>query len=168
MARLYDQVLQKQIDIRGGDLQSWNRDILNSRDKEGNKHVDRVLQQLRVGESVGWRENSGEFDGCLNHVVNVLILEDTHESGLNLSEKGVDIVAKTALGADLLALFTELLELLLCVLEEVGVCEKLLQTVANILHQVLKLGVVLLVAHNLLDQLFTLLPFLDIAEALHE
>ena len=168
VARLDDQVLQKQIDIGSADLQSWDRDILNSRDKEGNKHVDGVLQQLRVCESVGWRENGGEFEGRLDHVVDILVFEDTHERGLNLSEKGVNVIAEAALCANLLALFAELLELFLCVLEEVGVCEKLLQTVANVLHQVFKLGVVLLVAHNLLDQLFALLPFFNIAEALDE
>ena len=52
--------------------------------------------------------------------------------------------------------------------EELGIGQELLQAVADVVHQVLELRVVLLVANDLLEELLAFLPLLEITEALDE
>jgi hypothetical protein len=163
-----DEVLKEQVHIWGADFQSWDRDILNGRDEQRHKDVDGVLEELWVGETVRWREDRSKVDCRLDHVVDVFVFQHARDGHLDLLEKGIDVVAKTALRTDLLTLLAKFLELFLRIGEELRIGQKLLKAVANVVHQILELGVVLLVAHDLLEQFLALLPLLDIAEALDE
>jgi len=60
-AGLQDQVLQQQVDFRHGDLETWDRDVLDCLDEEGDQDRVGVGEEFWVRLGVGRGEDLPDF-----------------------------------------------------------------------------------------------------------
>ena len=78
------------------------------------------------------RQDVPDPHGCLDHLRNVLVLCNSHKGSLSLLKEQINVLAKRRLASNTLGLLPELLELLVDVVEEIGVGKQLLEGIADV------------------------------------